>query len=80
MPEYIKYAVSNDGKNFTDIGTAKNIWAGMGVKEDLKTFVLTPSSNTNARYIKMNFKMVSSANSTGDASSQSMLCDEIIVQ
>lgn len=77
LPEYIKFAVSNNGQSFTDIGTAKNIWAGMGVKEDLKTFVLKPSASTNARYIKMSFKMVNSASA---AQTQSMLCDEIVVQ
>ncbi|MEP6466787.1 MAG: DUF4838 domain-containing protein [Parafilimonas sp.] len=77
LPEYIKYAVSTNGKSFTDIGVAKNIWAGMGVKEDIKNFVLKTSGNTTARYIKMNIKMVGSANID---SSQSMLCDEIIVQ
>ena len=80
LPEYIKYAVSNDGKNFTDIGKANNIWPGMGVKKELKKFVLRISGNVTTRFIKMNFKIVNSAYNDGNIASQSMLCDEIIVQ
>jgi hypothetical protein len=79
VPQYIKYAASNDGKNFTDIGTAKNLWAGAGIKEDLKTFVLHAPANTKARYIKMNFKMVIMPNDAGDPDLR-MLCDEIVVR
>lgn len=80
LPESVKYAVSNNGTNFTNIGIAKNIWAGLGVKEELKTFTIKSSANTSARYIKLSFKMVNSPNITGDDLPQSMLCDEIIVR
>lgn len=80
LPESVKYAVSDDGKSFRDVGVAKNIWAGLGVKEELKRFGVSMPSDTKAQYIRMSFKMVNSPNIAGDGLPQSMLCDEIIVQ
>jgi hypothetical protein len=80
LPESVKYSVSDNGNNFTDIGIAKNIWAGLGIKEELKTFAVKAPVNTTIRYIKLSFKMVNSPNITGDDLPQSMLCDEVIVQ
>jgi hypothetical protein len=80
LPAYIKYSISNDGKKFTEIGTSKNLWAGLGAKEELKTFTLTPASPLAARYLKLNLVMVNSPNITGDDLPQSMLCDEILVR
>lgn len=79
LPESVKFAVSDDGNNFTEIGIAKNIWPGLGVKEELKTFRIQVS-NITARYIRLSFKMVNAPNITGDGLPQSMLCDEIVVQ
>lgn len=80
LPEAVKYAVSTNGKNFTEIGIARNVWARLGVKEELKTFTVKAPGNTNARFVKLQFKMVNSPNITGDDLPQSMLCDEILVQ
>lgn len=80
LPSGVKYAASNNGKKFTDIGIARNVWAGMGVKEELKNFSIQVPNNTTARYIKVSFTMVNSPNITGDDLPQAMLCDEILVQ
>ncbi|MBS1748091.1 MAG: DUF4838 domain-containing protein [Bacteroidetes bacterium] len=79
LPAYLKCAISDDGKNFKDIGVAKNTWAGLGVNEELKTFTIHAPAQTGARYLQLTFTMVNSPNITGDDLPQSMLCDEITV-
>jgi hypothetical protein len=79
LPAYLKCAISDDGKNFKDIGVAKNTWAGLGVNEELKTFTIHAPAQTGARYLQLTFNMVNSPNITGDDLPQSMLCDEITV-
>lgn len=79
LPSSVIFSVSDDGTNFKDLGVAKNIWPGMGVKKEIKTFRFVCKSRTKTRYVKIAMRMVNFSMYNNLEKPQAMRCDEVII-
>ncbi|HEY5464919.1 MAG TPA: glycoside hydrolase family 20 protein [Hanamia sp.] len=81
LPQSVTYSVSNDGKNFTDLGTVKNI-----ISPDEKGFIIKDFtlnfSLQKARYIRVSAKNlgVCPKGHPGEGKPAWLFADEIMVQ
>ncbi|MEO9022135.1 MAG: family 20 glycosylhydrolase [Ginsengibacter sp.] len=81
LPQSVTYAVSNDGKNFTDLGTVKNT-----ISSDEKGFIIKDFALNfplqKARYIRVNAKNlgVCPKGHPGEGQPAWLFADEIMVQ
>jgi len=79
LPDSITFSISDNGKDFNQIGQVKNNWTGLGVKEYIKTFQFTTSSPQVSRYIKVDIRMINTLSYIVYKKQPVMLCDEVIV-
>ncbi|WP_207632658.1 DUF4838 domain-containing protein [Foetidibacter luteolus] len=79
LPETITFDISDDNKHFNNIGVAKNIYQGLGVKKEVKPFTFNAVNALKARYIKVAIKMIGKSNYSNTNRQPAMRCDEIII-
>jgi hexosaminidase len=81
LPQSVTYSVSNDGKNFTDVGTIKNTISPDETGFIIKDFMLNFPVQ-KARYIRVSAKNlgVCPKGHPGEGQSAWLFADEIIVQ
>jgi hypothetical protein len=79
LPDSITFSISNNSKDFTQIGQVKNTWTGLGVKGAIKTFQFVSPAPKNSRYIKIGIKMIDTSSYIIYNKQPVMLCDEVIV-
>lgn len=79
LPSSVIFSVSDDGNNFKELGVAKNIWPGMGVKKEIKTFRFVCAAKVKTRYIKIAMRMVNFSMYNNLEKPQAMRCDEVII-
>lgn len=80
LPQSITYSISDNGKDFSKIGTASNTWTNLGVKAAIKTFQIPLSSPKISRFIKISIKMIDTSSYVIYKKQPVMMSDEIIIQ
>lgn len=77
LPESIKFAVSDNGTDFKEMGITQNPYKNLGVKKEIKSFQFVPGKTIKTRYLKVTLKIIDTSSYIINDRKPVMLCDEI---